>query len=110
MALGSLSSILKVKIRSGTFFLSLLLIFALVLAACGGGGTTSTQKTTVLTVTNGPIGSYQQNFNPLVLSNGNPGQRGMIYETLLFFNQQQGTINPWLASSYQFSTDAKTLT
>jgi peptide/nickel transport system substrate-binding protein len=89
--------------------LSLLVIFALVLSACGGG-TTSTQKSTVLTVSNGPIGAYPQNFNPLLVSNANPGPRGMIYEMLLYFNWQQGTINPWLASSYQWSSDATSVT
>jgi peptide/nickel transport system substrate-binding protein len=34
----------------------------------------------------------------------------MIYETLLYFSWQQGTINPWLASSYQWSSDATKLT
>ena len=109
MTPSSLSSVLKAKTRTGTLLISFLVIFSFVLAACGGGSTTA-QKTTVLTVSNGPIGSFQQNFNPLVVSNGNPGPRGMIYETLLYFNWQQGTINPWLASSYQFSSDASTLT
>lgn len=109
MTPSSLSSVLKVKTRTAMLLLSLLVIFALVLSACGGG-TTSTQKSTVLTVSNGPIGSYPQNFNPLLVSNANPGPRGMIYETLLYFNWQQGTINPWLASSYQWSSDATSVT
>ncbi|MFL5655208.1 MAG: ABC transporter substrate-binding protein [Ktedonobacteraceae bacterium] len=105
----SLSSVLKVKTRTATLLLSLLVIFALMLSACGGG-TTSTQKSTVLTVSNGPIGSYPQNFNPLLVSNANPGPRGMIYETLLYFDWQHGTINPWLALSYQWSSDATSVT
>jgi peptide/nickel transport system substrate-binding protein len=105
------SSVLKAKARPGSFLLPLLVIFALVLASCGAGGSSSNgTKTTVLTISNGPIGSYQDNFNPLLASNANPGPRGMIYETLLYFNWQQGTINPWLATSYQFSSNATTLT
>ncbi len=106
----ALSSLVKAKARSGTLFLSFLVIVALVLAACGGGGAPSGPKTTVLTVSNGPIGSFVDNFNPLVASNANPGPRGMIYETLLYFNWQQNTINPWLASSYQWSNGGTTLT
>jgi peptide/nickel transport system substrate-binding protein len=106
----SLSSVLKAKTRTATLLLSFLVIFALVLTACGGGATTTTQKTTVLTVSNGPVGAYQENFNPLLASNSNPGPRGMIYETLLYFSWLQGTIEPWLASSYQWSTDATSLT
>jgi peptide/nickel transport system substrate-binding protein len=107
----ALSSSVKAKARTGTLFLSFLVIVALVLAACGGGGGTSNgPKTTVLTVSNGPIGSFVDTFNPLVASNGNPGPRGMIYETLLYFNWQQGTINPWLAASYQWSNGGTTLT
>src|SRR5258708_840035 len=34
----------------------------------------------------------------------------MIYETLLFFNRMNGDVKPWLAQSYAFSSDAKTLT
>src|SRR5437764_4257627 len=109
MTPSSLSSVLKAKTSTTTLLISFLVIFSFVLAACGGGATT-TQKTTVLTVSNGPVGSFPQNFNPLVASNGNPGPRGMIYETLLYFNWQQGTINPWLAASYQWSTDASSVT
>ncbi len=104
-------SVLKAKTRPGALLLSFLVILALVLAACGGGGSTSSsEKSTVLTVSNGPVGSFPQNFNPLVASNANPGPRGMIYETLLYFNWQQGTINPWLASSYQWSADGSNVT
>jgi peptide/nickel transport system substrate-binding protein len=106
----TLFSLLKAKTRNGTLLLSLLVIFSLVLAACGGGTASTQKKNTVLTISTGPVGSYTQNFNPLVVSNGNPGPHGMIYETLLYFNWQQGTINPWLASSYQWSSNGTTLT
>ncbi|MFL5624331.1 MAG: ABC transporter substrate-binding protein, partial [Ktedonobacteraceae bacterium] len=52
---------------------------------------------------------YFRIFNPY-LSNANTGTQGMIYETLLFFNRLDGTVKPWLASSYEVSTDATTET
>ena len=109
MTLNPLSSVFKARTKVGMLFLALLISVAFMLAACGG--TASTQKTTVLSIVNGATGSWQQNFNPYSSTSFNqPGSRGMIYETLLFISQLDGKESPWLASSYQFSTDAKTLT
>ncbi|HZR40837.1 MAG TPA: ABC transporter substrate-binding protein, partial [Ktedonobacteraceae bacterium] len=98
--------------QRGAWFLSLLVILAFILAACGGGSspTSTTQKSSVLTIPwNGP---FVQTFNPFTaVANGMPGARGMIYETLIFMNfLQSGAVTPWLATSYQFSSDANTLT
>jgi peptide/nickel transport system substrate-binding protein len=98
------------KARVGTLFLSLLVTLAFILAACGGGTTTTTQKSSVVTIPwQGP---FVQTFNPFTAAaSGMPGARGMIYETLIFMNSLQGgAVTPWLASSYQFSSDATTLT
>ena len=38
------------------------------------------------------------------------GTRGLIYETLLYINRLDGTIKPWLASSYELASDAKSIT
>jgi peptide/nickel transport system substrate-binding protein len=38
------------------------------------------------------------------------GTQGLIYETLLFFNREDGSVKPWLASSYQLSNNATTIT
>jgi len=52
-----------------------------------------------------------RNFNPFLPEDSLTGTRGMIYETLLFFNQLQGgEISPWLAAGYQFSEDATSVT
>ena len=95
---------------------SLFLVIVLALVACGGPSnntTTSTKKTThVLTVAVSPKGNFAENFNPF-LPAGNVnlyGTNGMIYETLYFFNREDGTTTPMLATGYQFSSDASSVT
>jgi peptide/nickel transport system substrate-binding protein len=94
---------------------SLLAICAVVLAACGGGRTapgnsqSSSSGSTILTVVPGPIGDFTDNFSPYA-PNVNYGVRGLMYETLLFFNAENGSVKPWLAQSYQLSSDAKSVT
>jgi peptide/nickel transport system substrate-binding protein len=105
-----LSPLFKKKTRAGAMLFSLLVILALVLAACGGTSSTNSNKSSALTISTGPTGAYAENFNPFNVANVNPGARGGIYETLLFFNSLQGSITPWLASSYQFSSDATNIT
>jgi peptide/nickel transport system substrate-binding protein len=101
------------KGKKGTAVLSLVLILAFALAACGSTTTTSTtsnsSSNSVLTVVPSPIGDFTRNFSPYS-SSADYGSKGMIYETLLFFNQENGQVQPWLASSYQFSSDAKSIT
>jgi len=103
------------KVGTGMFLCSCLVIFGMLLAACGGGST-STQpssstgaKSTVLTVNTSITGTYTRTFSPFG-TNPNPGARGLVYETLLYFNAINGNVTPWLASSYKFSDDAKSLT
>lgn len=104
---------LPLKGKTGTAVLSLLLILAFALAACGSTGTTPTTSTSssnsVLTVVPSPIGDFTRNFSPYT-PNPDYGTLGMMYETLLFFNRENGQIQPWLASSYQFSSDATSVT
>ncbi len=91
--------------------ISLLLVFATLLAACGTTSNTNTSKYGgTLTVVPGPLGVFTRNFN--VFANGSvlSGTQGLVYETLLFFNREDGSVKPWLASSYQFSSDATSLT
>lgn len=109
--LDSFSSVMKTKNKTGVLLLSLLVSITFVVAACGEK-TPATRKTTVLSIAANTSGAWQQNFNPFSSTAFNQaGSHGMIYETLLFMNgQQAGTITPWLAVSYQFSTDVKTLT
>ncbi|HLI07575.1 MAG TPA: ABC transporter substrate-binding protein [Ktedonobacteraceae bacterium] len=113
MTFGSLSSVFKPGPGRGGALLSLLVILALALAACGSGSSSSSSNTptnTVLTISTGPTGAYTENFNPFNVASVDPGARGYIYETLLFFDSMNGSISPMLASSYQFSSDAKSIT
>jgi len=109
----SLSGKAKKQTRAVVF--SLLALGLLVLAACGqqGGSGTSpsstTAKNSVLNVVPSPKGDFTNGFSPYS-SSANYGAQGFIYETLLFFNRMDGSIKPWLAQSYAFSSDAKSVT
>src|SRR5438128_10349219 len=99
--------------RYGRVFtlISLLLVFATLLAACGSTSNSSASKYGgTLTVAPGPVGDFTRNFN--VFANGSvlSGTQGLVYETLLFFNREDGSVKPWLASSYQLSSDATSIT
>src|SRR5437588_4543758 len=108
----STSSLGSLYSRGRVFALiSLLLVLVSLLAACGGASNSNTAKQGgTLTMVPGPIGDYTRNFN--VFANGSVlnGTQGLIYETLLFFNREDGSVKPWLASSYQFSSDATSIT
>jgi peptide/nickel transport system substrate-binding protein len=100
----------KTKIRMKTAVFSLLALLLILLAACGqGSSTTTTPKNSVLNVVPSPKGDFTNGFTPFSGS-ALYGSQGMIYETLLFFNRMNGDVKPWLAQSYAFSSDAKTLT
>ena len=101
----------KTKIRAKTGIFSLLALLLIVLAACGQGSSnpTASAKNSVLNVVPSPKGDFTNGFSPFG-GNTNYGSQGMIYETLLFFNRMNGDIKPWLAQSYAFSSDAKTVT
>lgn len=97
---------------------------ALLLAACGAQGSAAspkgTTKTTpasgagaVLSVESGPSGPITRNFNPF--STASPlqvlGGEYLIYEPLLQFNLlKPGSVQPWLAKSYSWSSGGRSLT
>ncbi|MBA2391746.1 MAG: ABC transporter substrate-binding protein, partial [Ktedonobacteraceae bacterium] len=58
----------------------------------------------------GPYGLFIRNFNPFLPVNARSGTQGMIYETLLVFNQLKNTTTPWLATNYTWSPDLTRLT
>ena len=84
-----------------------LLLLALSLSAACGKSQVANANTPVTIVPNS-IGDLQRNFNPFPI--GVFLSPGVIYETLVFVNREDNTVKPWLASSYDISSDAKTFT
>ena len=102
----------QAKPRTKVVVFSLLAIVMMLLAACGQGATTSNKTSNaanVLTVVPSPKGDFTDGFSPYSAT-ANYGSQGMIYETLLFFNRMNSSVQPWLAQSYQFSSDATSVT
>ena len=108
----STSSYGSLYVRGKVFALiSLLLVLVTLLAACGGSSNPTTSRYGgTLTMVPGPTGDYTRNFNVFATGSVLNGAQGLIYETLLFFNREDGSVKPWLASSYQFSSDATSIT
>src|SRR5215469_9491291 len=90
------------------------IISLVAMAACGTGSASDSgaaHRGGSVTLVPSPKGPWTVNFNPLISGNNNlPGTQGMIYETLLYFNRLDGSIHPWLASSYKWSSDGTSLT
>jgi peptide/nickel transport system substrate-binding protein len=106
---------MQTRSRAGAALLSLLLLLVAALSACASGTATANSSSPhsggSVTLVPSPKGPWTINFNPLVSGNNNlAGTQGMIYETLLYFNRIDGSIHPWLASSYKWSSDATSLT
>ncbi len=55
-------------------------------------------------------GAHQRNFNPYFASGTGYAACGFIYETLVYSNNFTGELIPWLASSYEWSSDYKEIT
>jgi peptide/nickel transport system substrate-binding protein len=101
--------------RISAALISLLLMVVLALSACaqgaGGAGSGSSSGGGSVTLVPSPKGPWTVNFNPVISgTNSLPGTQGMIYETLLYFNRIDGSIHPWLASQYKWSSDASSVT
>jgi len=98
--------------KAWMMLLTLLLLLSVVLAACGGTATSTPKRPAhpnSLTLLANEQDAYTQNFNPYspgVIS----GTQGLINETLLNVNRLDGTVKPWLASSYELASDAQSIT
>jgi peptide/nickel transport system substrate-binding protein len=102
----------KAKIGTKTVVFSLFGLVLMLLAACGqaaGSNKTASKSNSVLNIVPSPKGDFTNGFSPFSPT-ANYGAQGMIYETLLFFNRMNGDVKPWLAQSYAFSSDNKTIT
>jgi peptide/nickel transport system substrate-binding protein len=90
--------------------LLLVTVLSVLLAGCDAGSSSGSKYGGSVTIVPSPNGVFTQNFNPFLANSSRTGTQGMIYETLLMFNRMSGTSQPWLASSYSWSTDATSLT
>jgi peptide/nickel transport system substrate-binding protein len=94
--------------------IAVMALLTLALFACGGSPTaTTTQPTTggSVTIDNESGTLWSCTFNPFIAAaNGDTLSFGIIYEPLVYDNLLNDKRTPMLASSYQWSTDNKTLT
>ncbi len=63
----------------------------------------------MLKMTPSKQGVLIKNFNPFSPASLDP-TLGCIYESLLYFNQANGSANPWLAEKWQWSKDLREIT
>jgi peptide/nickel transport system substrate-binding protein len=102
--------------RARIVVFSFVAMFALILAACGGSQNPASQTTPagkkhVLTVLANPGKAFTANFNPFNSTSDTIwGTQGLIYETLVYVNQKDGTATPWLASIPDVSADGLSMT
>src|SRR5947208_2644363 len=94
----------RVKVKSFTTLLSLVVLFSMILVACGG--TSQNNQTATKHVLKVAAQSYdfaQSGFN---IYNGHPNAGlGLIYETLYFVDVNGGSYTPMLATNYQWNSD-----
>ena len=91
---------------------SLLASVAVLFAACIGSTSSGTVRPTpggAVTIANASGTLWSCDFSPFNLSE-NGDSLGIIYETLVYDNLLNDAKTPWLASSYRWSADSKTLT
>jgi peptide/nickel transport system substrate-binding protein len=93
------------------------LVLMVVLSACSGNANSTASQgnkagqPVSLTVVDSPRGNFTSNFNPLLdPGSTRTGTQGFLYEPLIFTNRYTSKVEPWLASSYDFPTDAKSIT
>jgi peptide/nickel transport system substrate-binding protein len=86
---------------------------SVVLAGCSGHNAASSGDTSTLVMETNPVSPFIDNFNPFDTNDTGTevNATGLVYEPLLQFDTMKpGTVYPWLAKSYAFSNDGKTVT
>ncbi len=109
MSLNAYASSSRGKVQLNTMLVSFLVILTVLLSACGGSTSQSNTQKAVLTIGAQVGGDYTKALSPYNPS-PNPGIQGMVYEPLYFVDRANGSQTPWLATSYQWSSDYKQLT
>src|SRR6266851_5334922 len=96
----------RLKVKSFTALLSLIVLISMVLVACGGGTTqnTTTPSKHILKVAAQSYDFAQSGFNPFN-THTNAGIQGLVYETLYFVNVNGGAFTPMLATDYKWNSD-----
>src|SRR5213078_5392501 len=95
----------RVKVKSLTTLLSLVVLFSMILVACGGTSqNTQTATKHILKVAAQSYDFAQSGFNPFN-THTNAGIPGLVYETLYFVNVNGGAFTPMLATSYKWNSD-----
>ena len=94
----------RVKLKSFSALLSLVVLFSMILVACGGSSQSNQTATKhILKVAAQSYDFAQSGFN---IYNGHPNAGlGLIYETLYFVDVNGGSYTPMLATSYQWNSD-----
>ena len=103
------------RFRSLAALFSLLVVSAMLLAACGGTANNSSgsqsQTKHVLTLVDAPKGDFTSLFNPFTdPQTSRYGSQGFLYETMVYYNRIDGSVKPWLASSYKQAPDLTSIT
>ena len=97
--------------RHGMAIMGALVILGVLLAGCGSSPTSNnSQYGGTVTDAPSPYGPFTKNFNPFLSQSYRRGTGGDIYETLLSINRLSGKATPWLASGYNWNSDATQLT
>src|ERR1700737_3535179 len=96
----------RLKVKSFTALLSLVVLISMGLVACGGGTTQNTAASSqqILKVAAQSYDFAQSGFNPFN-THTNAGVQGLVYETLYFVNVNGGAFTPMLASTYKGKTN-----
>lgn len=102
---------MKIALRKKALAIAVAVSVAgIALAGCTGTNTSSSTDSTV-TIAGDTGGPFPNNLNPVSPTNGMSLTRSFVYEPLLMFNYlKPDQVTPWLATSYKWSDDGKTLT